>query len=85
MYSRHIKQAIIRGGICCGGDITCQYFEGKKNINPYIIPNNLSINKPNICLSRSELSTFLILLSMNNEIKNIIGIEIIILIKLLII
>jgi len=35
MYSRHIKQAIIRGGICCGGDITCQYFEGKKNINPY--------------------------------------------------
>ena len=42
---------------------------------PYNNPKLLSIITPNICLSRSELNIFLILLRKNNEIRKIKGID----------
>jgi len=49
---------------------------------PYKIPKNLSNITPKICLSKSLFKNFLILFNINKLIKNIIGIEIIILITL---
>ena len=34
-YEILLRQAFLRGSICSGGDITCQYLEGKEKINPY--------------------------------------------------
>ena len=48
-----------------------------EKIIPYIIPKTLSTKIPNICLSKSELNTFLILFRIKSEIKKITGIEII--------
>lgn len=35
IYGRLFRQALVRGTICSGGDITCQYLECKEEINPY--------------------------------------------------
>ena len=49
------------------------------NNKPYKKPNILSKIIPNICWSKSELKNFLILFKINNDIKKINGIDIIIL------
>jgi hypothetical protein len=34
-YGIFLRQAFLRGSICSGGDLTCQYFKGGEKIDPY--------------------------------------------------